>query len=98
VLDIELGDAARRAFALANAKRLAVRAVVVTVDRLVEANAQLDLWEATERRYDARPSVLASSRPSALQHALDRIRTRYGSRALGISSARPPAALSAAPR
>jgi DNA polymerase IV len=43
-LDTELWDAARRAFTLANAKRLAVRVVAVTVDRLEEANTQLDLW------------------------------------------------------
>ena len=43
-LDAELWDAARRAFVLANAKRLAVRAVALTLDRLMEAEAQLELW------------------------------------------------------
>ena len=43
-LDVDLWDAARRAFALATAKRLAVRLVAVTLDRLEEANAQLELW------------------------------------------------------
>ena len=125
VLDAELWDAARRAFALANSRRLAVRAVALTLDRLVEGDAQLDLWVMAERRdggtaEDSRESsgplvvsvvppfrraALPPSQPSAvppsrraadafrrsavLQHAIDRIRTRYGTRALGISSARP---------
>jgi DNA polymerase-4 len=75
-LDAELYDASRRAFTLANAKRLAVRAVAVTVDRLIEAEAQLELFGAT-----------AGSR--VLQHAIDRIRTRYGTRAIAINPARP---------
>ena len=41
----ELWDAARRAFALANTKRLAVRAVSLTLDRLMETEAQLELWD-----------------------------------------------------
>ena len=44
MLDAELWDAARRAFVLANSKRLAVRAVALTLDRLMEGEAQLDLW------------------------------------------------------
>jgi DNA polymerase-4 len=46
MLDTELGDAARRAFALANARRLAVRSVALTLDRLETARGQLDLWAA----------------------------------------------------
>ena len=49
MLDAELWDAARRAFGLANTKRLAVRAVALTLDRLMEAEAQLDLWETDWR-------------------------------------------------
>jgi DNA polymerase-4 len=103
VLDAELWDAARRAFSLANTKRLAVRSVSLTLDRLMETEAQLDLWTGGQSlpreergadrwsggqeleeetieadRATARPPV----RPSALQHALDHIRTRYGSRAV----------------
>jgi DNA polymerase-4 len=44
MLDAELWDAARRAFVLANTKRLAVRAVALTLDRLMEAEGQLELW------------------------------------------------------
>jgi DNA polymerase IV len=44
LLDAELWDAGRRAFALANTKRLALRAVSLTLDRLMETEAQLELW------------------------------------------------------
>ena len=44
-LDAELWDAARRAFTLANARRLAIRGVALTLDRLEEAEAQLELWD-----------------------------------------------------
>ncbi|HEU5041695.1 MAG TPA: hypothetical protein VFT84_12770 [Gemmatimonadales bacterium] len=137
-LDAEIWDAARRAFGLANAKRLAVRMVAVTVDRLEEANRQLDLWsdgriepEATDGREEpkaaderewpeatngseepeaavvpsraqrgtlpahvpspaeniprsARDTLVAQdgSPATRLQSAIDRIRTRYGTRAL----------------
>jgi DNA polymerase-4 len=70
VLDAELWDAARRAFALANSKRLAVRSVALTLDRLMETEAQLELW------------TKESSPPAALQHAVDRIHARYGARAV----------------
>ncbi|MBA2458008.1 MAG: hypothetical protein H0V43_03515 [Gemmatimonadales bacterium] len=81
-LDAELWDAARRAFALANTKRLAVRGVVVTLERLVEGNAQLELWGASgPHRRLASPS---------LQHALDRIRTRYGTRVISSSHSSAP--------
>ncbi len=45
-LDTDLWDAARRAFALANAKRLAVRGVTVAMERVEEVSGQLELWEA----------------------------------------------------
>ncbi len=79
VLDAELWDAARRAFVLANTRRLAVRAVALTLDRLMEAGAQLELWDS--RAAGQRDSHAAES-DSTLQHALDHIRTRYGSRAV----------------
>jgi DNA polymerase IV len=102
VLDTELWDAARRAFALANTKRLAVRSVALTLDWLMEGEAQLELWggrtdgrsggqttgDTAARdvvsgtddsiRLSDRPTV----RPCALQHAVDRIRDRYGAGAL----------------
>jgi DNA polymerase-4 len=102
---VELWEAARRAFTLANAKRLAVRNVALTLDRIVEAEAQLELWGVTVGRTDGRtggqegfgasvdpksesPSARPPVRPSdcaPLQAALDRIRARYGTRAIGIT-------------
>jgi hypothetical protein len=78
VLDAELWDAARRAFALANTKRLAVRSVALTLDRLMETEAQLELWTGGQAVRRSGGQEL----PSALQHAIDHIRTRYGSRAV----------------
>jgi hypothetical protein len=49
-LDVELWDAARRAFALANSRTVAIRALGISVDRLVEADLQLELWEMGEGR------------------------------------------------
>jgi DNA polymerase IV len=51
LLDAELWDAARRAFTLANTKRLAIRAVALTLDRLMETEAQLELWEGQRGGY-----------------------------------------------
>ena len=62
-LDVELWDAARRALAMAQTRRTAVRQVAVTVDRLVEANLQLDLWAPT-----------VSPRAVRLQDAADKAR------------------------
>jgi DNA polymerase-4 len=83
VLDAELWDAARRAFALANTKRLAVRSVALTLDRLMETEAQLDLWTGKTGSGEAgKPQHTHEESSAALQHALDHIRTRYGSRAV----------------
>jgi DNA polymerase-4 len=96
-LDAELTDAARRAFILANIKRLAVRTVALTLDRVVEEEAQLELWggqrdsetDGQQGHTNAESFGLADSpaaplprRPTALQHAVDQIRIRYGSGAL----------------
>lgn len=88
-LDIELYDAARRALVLANRRRVAVRAVGVTVDRFLEAGDQLELWdEGADRTGGDGPGEgalvrvglegRASDRAVRLQHAIDRIRTRWG--------------------
>ncbi len=63
-LDVELWDASRRALGQAMTRRLAVRQVTVTVDRLIEANLQLDLWE---------PAV---PRAAVLQRAVDMAKRR----------------------
>jgi DNA polymerase-4 len=97
VLDAELWDAARRAFSLANTKRLAVRSVTLTLDRLLETEAQLELWagqrgsgadgpqkHAMEKSFPKEDSPTATPPrcPAALQHAVDCIRGRYGAGAL----------------
>ena len=96
VLDAELWDTARRAFVLANTRRLAVCSVALTLDRLIEAEAQLELWAGkavsgyagkqrhTDEESSPRLGLPASppTRVPALQHALDHIRTRYGTSAL----------------
>jgi DNA polymerase IV len=78
MLDAELGDAARRALALANTKRLAVRSLALSLDHLAEKEAQLDLWDA-QRDSEAEGQ---SRSPAALQHAIDHIHSRYGAGAL----------------
>ena len=83
VLDAELWDAARRAFSLANTKRLAVRSVSLTLDRLMETEAQLELWaDKTGSGEAGKPQHTDEESSAALQHALDHIRTSYGSRAV----------------
>jgi DNA polymerase IV len=72
VLDAELWDAARRAFALANTQRLAVRSLALTLDRLLETEAQLELWDGKR----------GSGEAGTLQHAIDRIHARYGASAM----------------
>jgi DNA polymerase-4 len=66
-LDIELLDAARRAFALANQRTVAIRAVGVVVDRFLEADYQLELWEGevpgTEYRVPSTESEVALRDP-----------------------------------
>ncbi|HKG32389.1 MAG TPA: hypothetical protein VKB22_01530 [Gemmatimonadales bacterium] len=95
VLDAELWDAARRAFAMANSKRLAVRSLALTLDQLVEKEAQLDLWGGMRGSSEARKSDRSDERsaiyvsasplprcPATLQHAIDHIHARYGAGAL----------------
>jgi DNA polymerase-4 len=81
VLDAELWDATRRAFALANSKRLAVRSVALTLDRLMETEAQLELWAGKTVSGEAGKPLPRC--PAALQCAVDRIHSRYGAGALG---------------
>jgi len=80
VLDAELWDAARRALTQANARRLAVRAVALTLDRLETAEEQLELWNHPEPFAKAQGDSAPGPRAPALQHAIDRIRGRWGGR------------------
>jgi DNA polymerase IV len=96
VLDAELWDATRRVFALANSKRLAVREVALTLDQLMEAETQLELWAGQrgsgadgQQKPTNAESLSGADRPAAprpcpaaLQHAVDRIHARYGARAV----------------
>jgi len=63
-LDADLWEASRRALDAAMDRRIAVRTVTVTADRLVEANAQIDLWDVPDRPAEVRKE---------LQRAIDRI-------------------------
>ena len=87
-LDMELWEAARRAFTLANSKRLAVRAVALTLDHLMEKEAQLDLWGGNAAEQDDEP-------PATLQHAIDHIHSRYGA---GVLRRGTPLAAGRGPR
>jgi DNA polymerase-4 len=89
VLDAELWDAARRSFALANSKRLAVRSVALTLDRLMETEAQLELWGGQrgsgadgQQKHTSAESLSQADCPAALQRAVDRIHARYGASAV----------------
>jgi D-arabinose 1-dehydrogenase-like Zn-dependent alcohol dehydrogenase len=75
----------------------AVRSVALTLDRLMETEAQLDLWAGQrgsgadgQQEYTAAvslsgadcPAALRPRCPAALQHAVDRIHARYGASAV----------------
>jgi len=111
-LDAELWDAARRAFTKANARRLAVRVVALTLDELDIAEWQLDLWEAAAEAAAAASDQLASDRPAAdgpagvtcpgspsRRESMGRGDTAFfcGPPAHALSSARTPAARSSDP-
>jgi hypothetical protein len=91
LLDAELWDAARRAFVLANVKRLAVRTVALTLDRLLEAEAQLELWG--DGTADHQAEETKTNEAPDLQYAIDTIHSRYGIRAIvqGLSHRSRPA-------
>jgi DNA polymerase IV len=90
LLDVELWDAARRAFTLANIRPVALRAVTLTADRIIEEEAQLDLfWSNSllkeKDRGKQAVAVLRKARQNAegsLQAAMDRITARWGSKVL----------------
>ena len=87
-LDADLWSAARQALAMANRKRIAVRGLTLTMERVEDQSAQLELWESgagdldpAEEIGDAavRP-VAPPLRRFALQRAVDGIHSRYGAR------------------
>ena len=89
-LDAELWDAARRGFTQANTRRLAVRAVALTLDRLEIRESQLGLWDVFHQDECSEESGTerGDGRERRLQHAMDRINTRYGARTLSHGSTR----------
>lgn len=70
LLDQELWDAARNALTMVLTRRIAVRKVTVTADRLTDAVDQLDLFTGATPRQD-----------ETLQRALDRVRRLSAPRA-----------------
>ncbi len=83
MLDLELWQAARHTLAPLLARRVAVRRVEVTVDRLVEPRLQLELW-ADHGPPDSLPRA---ARSRALQQALDRITDRWPASAARAAAA-----------
>lgn len=82
-LDVALLDAARRAFTLANTKRIAVRTVALAAEQLAEMDVQMDLWDSGGEA--GRNSGAAGQRGSGageqeivIQAAIDQIRSRWG--------------------
>ncbi len=90
-LDGELYEAARRALRL-EPRTVALRAIGVVVDRFLEADPQLELGlDGSASKNSQRDSVAAPrlggdgsdrERQQAMQHAIDRIKTRWGRRGL----------------
>jgi DNA polymerase-4 len=99
-LDVELWDAARRVFALANTRTVAIRALGISVDRLLEADFQLELWDIGDGRWETgdgksvyhvprltpfEEAAEPPSRRAELQTAIDQIRARWGNRGIGMA-------------
>lgn len=99
-LDIELWEAAKRALTLAMARRVTLRTVTVSVDRLM-AQVQLDLFsESGGRRQEAGTRMSAPASPllppashdrlHKLQESVDHIHRRWGTRAVTVGSPAHP--------
>jgi len=73
-LDQELWMAAREALALALTRRITLRTLTLTLDRLVEADAQLELFGGEG------PTACSERRAAALQQAVDDVRARVARR------------------
>jgi len=71
-LDVALLDAARRAFALANTRRIAVRTVALAAEQLAEMEVQMELFGAGQADSEA------GGQDIVIQAAIDQIRKRWG--------------------
>jgi hypothetical protein len=84
-LDVELWDAARRAFTQANDKRIAIREIGLMAYHFLQADVQLDLWDDPSTAPDApAPGTIRDQREEELQHAIDQITTRWGARGVRV--------------
>ena len=83
-LDIELWDAARRAFTQANDKRIAIREIVLTAYHFLQADVQLDLWDDPPTVPGTAPGTIHGQREEGLQRVIDQITTRWGVRGVRV--------------
>ena len=77
-LDVALLDAARRAFTLANTKRIAVRTVALAAEQLVEMDVQLGLWDGANGGDAGKRGSGEGGPEIVIQSAIDQIRSRWG--------------------
>jgi len=77
-LDVALLDAARRAFTLANTKRIAVRTVALAAEALVEMDVQMDLWDSDTGGEAGKRGSGEEQQQVVIQAAIDQIRSRWG--------------------
>ncbi len=95
-LDVALLDAARRAFTLANTKRIAVRTVALAAEQLAEMDVQMELFEAGQggraagrqdnRGADWQRDSGTGEQEVVIQAAIDQIRSRWGKSGLSRSA------------
>jgi DNA polymerase IV len=85
-LDADLWNAARRAFSLANAKRIAVRGVTLKMEKVEETSGQLEL-------FDGGRAVVRSGGREIRLNAVVESRDMAGSKPTVRPAARPTAAL-----
>jgi DNA polymerase-4 len=74
-LDVALLDAARRAFTLANTKRIAVRTVALAAEQLMEMEMQMELFGGAEA---GKRESGEAGKSVVIQDAIDQIRNRWG--------------------
>jgi len=72
---VALLDAARRAFTLANTRRIAVRTVALAAEQLAEMEVQMELWSGGESGKQDNGEV---EKTVVIQSAIDQIRNRWG--------------------
>jgi DNA polymerase IV len=87
-LDADLWDAARRAFSLTNAKRIAVRGVTLKMERVEEMSRQLELWALRE---EPRGAVCHPERSDGAEGRYGPLRSAQGDKP--IVTRRPASAL-----